>query len=104
VFASGIARSSEALLRHLRDIDNHKQGRRAHDKRKRAIGKVLETFRARAMSDDARQRPAHQVEGVQRGGRASRLRTASAARTDHAQHFFEDTALKQRALDVVLAA
>jgi hypothetical protein len=60
--------------------------------------------RARDHADTTGQQPRHQVDGVERDRRASGLRPPTREANRQVQRSFEDTSLKQRALELVSAA
>ena len=92
------------MLRHLWVIDDD-TGARARANRERAIERVLAIFRGRgAAGDTTGNSPGNKVDGVQRDRRAPRLRAALHHPQNQVQRSFEDTSLKQRALELVSAA
>jgi phage/plasmid-like protein (TIGR03299 family) len=93
-----------SVLRHLWTIDEE-MGKVARANRERAIERVRDTFRGRGLAGD--------TTGNSPGTKWVALNAIAehldygrryTARTNQVQRSFEDTALKQRALDLVLAA
>jgi phage/plasmid-like protein (TIGR03299 family) len=93
------------VLRHLWVTDDESLGHRARENRKRTIEQVLAIFRGRGIAGDTtgnspgtKWTAFHAIaEHLDYGRRYT-------ARTSQVQRSFEDTALKQRALDLVVAA
>lgn len=100
-----VARAAEhRVLRHLWVIDDD-TARRARENRERTIESVLNIFRGRGIAGD--------TTGNSPGTKWTAFNAISehldygrryTARTNQVQRSFEDTALKQRALDLVVAA
>ena len=85
-------------------MGDRRRHRYARANRERAIERVLAIFRGRGGAGrHHRQQPREQVDGVQRDRRAPGLRRYT-TRTSQVQRSFEDTSLKQRALELVSAA
>ena len=93
------------VLRHLWVTDDENLGRRARENRERTIERVLAIFRGRGIAGDTTGNSPRSkwtafnavAEHLDYGRRYT-------ARTNQVQRSFEDTALKQRALDLVVAA
>jgi hypothetical protein len=91
-------------LRHRWTVDEN-MGKLARANRERAIERVLDIFRGRGSAGDTTgNSPGTKWVGVQRGSRAARLRPALLDPDDQIQRSFEDTLIKQRALELVCAA
>ena len=93
------------VLRHLWVTDDENLGRRARENRERTIERVLAIFRGRGIAGD--------TTGNSPGTKWTAFNAIAehldygrryTARTNQVQRSFEDTALKQRALDLVVAA
>jgi phage/plasmid-like protein (TIGR03299 family) len=93
------------VLRHLWVTDDETLGRRARENRERTIEHVLAVFRGRGIAGD--------TTGNSPGTKWTAFNAIAehldygrryTARTNQVQRSFEDTALKQRALDLVVAA
>ena len=93
------------VLRHLWVTDDDNLGRRARENRERTIERVLAIFRGRGIAGD--------TTGNSPGTKWTAFNAIAehldygrryTARTNQVQRSFEDTALKQRALDFVVAA
>jgi phage/plasmid-like protein (TIGR03299 family) len=93
------------VLRHLWVTDDENLGRRARENRERTIERVLAIFRGRGIAGD--------TTGNSPGTKWTAFNAVAehldygrryTARTNQMQRSFEDTALKQRALDLVIAA
>ena len=93
------------VLRHLWVTDDENLGRRARENRERTIEHVLAIFRGRGIAGD--------TTGNSPGTKWTAFNAIAehldygrryTARTNQVQRSFEDTALKQRALDLVVAA
>jgi hypothetical protein len=93
------------VLRHLWVTEDENLGRRARENRERTIERVLAIFRGRGVAGD--------TTGNSPGTKWTAFNAIAehldygrryTARTNQVQRSFEDTALKQRALDLVVAA
>jgi phage/plasmid-like protein (TIGR03299 family) len=93
------------VLRHLWMTDDENLGRRARENRERTIEHVLAVFRGRGIAGD--------TTGNSPGTKWTAFNALAehldygrryTTRTSQVQRSFEDTAIKQRALDVVVAA
>ena len=93
------------VLRHLWVTDDENLGRRARENRERTIERVLAIFRGRGSAGD--------TTGNSPGTKWTAFNAIAehldygrryTARTNQVQRSFEDTALKQRALDLVVVA
>ena len=93
------------VLRHLWMADDENLGQRARENRERTMERVLEIFRARGIAGD--------TTGNSPGTKWTAFNAVAehldygrryTARTNQVQRSFEDTAIKQRALDLVIAA
>ena len=93
------------VLRHLWVTDDEKLGRRARENRERTIERVLAIFRGRGVAGD--------TTGNSRGTKWTAFNAIAehldygrryTARTNQVPRSFEDTVIKQRALDLVVAA
>ena len=93
------------VLRHLWVSDDENLGRRARENRERTIERVLAIFRGRGIAGD--------TTGNSPGTKWTAFNAVAehldygrryTTRTSQVQRSFEDTALKQRALDLVVAA
>ena len=93
------------VLRHLWVTDDENLGRRARENRERTIERVLAVFRGRGIAGD--------TTGNSSGTKWTAFNAVAEhldygrryrARSNQMQRSFEDTAIKQRALDLVIAA
>jgi hypothetical protein len=93
------------VLRHLWVIDDENLGRRARENRERTIENVLSIFRGRgAAGDTTGNSPGTKWTAFNAIAEHLDYGRRYTSRTDQVQRSFEDTALKQRALDLVVAA
>jgi phage/plasmid-like protein (TIGR03299 family) len=92
------------VLRHLWVTDDD-MGRRARENRERTIEKVLAIFRGRGVAGDTTgNSPGTKWTGFNAIAEHLDFGRRYTARTNQVQRSFEDSALKQRALDLVVAA
>jgi len=93
------------VLRHLWVTQDEKLGRRARENRERTIEQVLAIFRGRGIAGDTTgNSPGIKWTAFNAIAEHLDYGRRYTARTSQVQRSFEDTALKQRALDLIVAA
>jgi phage/plasmid-like protein (TIGR03299 family) len=93
------------VLRHLWVTDDEDLGRRARENRERTIERVLAIFRGDSIAGDTRgNSPGTKWTAFNAIAEHLDYGRRYTARTNQVQRSFEDTAIKQRALDLVVAA
>jgi len=93
------------VLRHLWVTDDENLGRRARENRERSIERVLAIFRGRGIAGDTTgNSPGTKWTAYNAIAEHLDYGRRYTARTNQVQRSFEDTGIKQRALDLVVAA
>jgi Domain of unknown function (DUF932) len=93
------------VLRHLWVTDDENLGRRARENRERTIERILAIFRGRGIvGDTTGNSPGTKWTAFNAVAEHLDYGRRYTTRTSQVQRSFEDTALKQQALDLVVAA